>query len=183
MSQKINLKDGDFCKVTGGTHAGKSGIVRDINTSKTGHVTITVVQKNGVRFKTLAKNVHIETESKERVPKPKKDLEADGDVRELYRKLVATNKKVELKGKTLPYTSVNGHMFSALYQDGTVGLRLPEKERSEFIRKYKTTQPVQHGTVLKEYAIVPLALLKNTSKLKTYFEKSFEYVQGLKAKK
>jgi ribosomal protein S4E len=54
-SQK--LKDGDQCKVIGGTHAGKSGIVRDINTSKTGHITITVVQKNGTRFKTLARNV------------------------------------------------------------------------------------------------------------------------------
>jgi len=51
------LKDGDLCKVIGGTHTGKSGIVRDINTSKTGHITITVEQENGVRFKTLGKNV------------------------------------------------------------------------------------------------------------------------------
>jgi ribosomal protein S4E len=51
------LKDGSQCKVVGGTHAGKSGTVKDINLSKTGHTTITVVQKNGVRFKTLAKNV------------------------------------------------------------------------------------------------------------------------------
>jgi ribosomal protein S4E len=54
------LKDGDLCKVVAGTHAGKSGTVRDINTSKTGHITITVVQKNGVRFKTLAKNVVVD---------------------------------------------------------------------------------------------------------------------------
>ena len=52
-----NPRDGDHCEVTGGTHKGKSGTVRDINTSKTGHVTITVVQKNGERFKTLARNV------------------------------------------------------------------------------------------------------------------------------
>ena len=51
------LEDGDQCTVTQGTHAGKSGTVRDINVSKTGHTTITVVQKNGERFKTLAKNV------------------------------------------------------------------------------------------------------------------------------
>lgn len=51
------IKDGDQCKVTNGTHKGKSGTVRDINTSKTGHITITVVQDNGVRFKTLGKNV------------------------------------------------------------------------------------------------------------------------------
>ena len=56
-SKTGNLKDGDFCKVVGGTHAGKSGKVSDIHTSKTGHITITVKQKNGVRFKTLAKNV------------------------------------------------------------------------------------------------------------------------------
>lgn len=52
-----SIKDGDYCKVHAGTHKGKSGVVRDINTSKTGHITITVVQDNGVKFKTLAKNV------------------------------------------------------------------------------------------------------------------------------
>jgi hypothetical protein len=51
------VKDGEFCEVVGGTHAGKAGIVRDIHASKTGHVTITVVQRNGERFKTLARNV------------------------------------------------------------------------------------------------------------------------------
>lgn len=56
--------DGDHCTVTGGTHRGKSGTVRDINTSKTGHITITVVQKNGERFKTLGKNVVVVTDAK-----------------------------------------------------------------------------------------------------------------------
>lgn len=51
------LKDGDQCLVIGGTHKGKSGTVRDINTSKTGHITITVVQENADRFKTLGRNV------------------------------------------------------------------------------------------------------------------------------
>lgn len=53
------LEDGANCIVIGGTHKGKQGTVRDINTSKTGQITITVVQANGVRFKTLAKNVSI----------------------------------------------------------------------------------------------------------------------------
>jgi ribosomal protein S4E len=53
------LKGGDFCTVTAGTHEGKSGTVRDIQKSKTGHFTITVVQKDGERFKTLARNVRI----------------------------------------------------------------------------------------------------------------------------
>ena len=59
MSEKRSnkLREGAKCTVVGGTHAGKSGTVRDIKTGKTGHVSITVVQKDGERFKTLAKNV------------------------------------------------------------------------------------------------------------------------------
>lgn len=53
----LELVDGAKCKVIAGNHAGKSGVVRDIHTSKSGHMTLTVVQDNGVRFKTLAKNV------------------------------------------------------------------------------------------------------------------------------
>ena len=51
------VKDGARCLVFAGTHKGKSGTVRDLNTSRTGQVTITVVQSSGARFKTLAKNV------------------------------------------------------------------------------------------------------------------------------
>lgn len=57
----LKIKDGDNCIVIAGTHKGKSGTVRDINTSKTGAITLTVVQKSGVRFKTLAKNIAVET--------------------------------------------------------------------------------------------------------------------------
>lgn len=51
------LKDGDRCEVIAGTHKGKSGIARDLNVSKTGHLTITIVQGSGERFKTLGRNV------------------------------------------------------------------------------------------------------------------------------
>ncbi|MBV9609355.1 MAG: RNA-binding protein [Acidobacteria bacterium] len=56
-SSQNMLKNGAACKVIGGVHVGKAGIVKDINTSKTGHITITVLQANGERFKTLGKNV------------------------------------------------------------------------------------------------------------------------------
>ncbi len=60
QSEKLRpVQDGSSCNVIAGTHAGKSGIIKDINTSKGGNVTITVVQANGVKFKTLAKNVAV----------------------------------------------------------------------------------------------------------------------------
>jgi len=54
------VKNGDHCRVVGGTHAGRSGIVEDRKTSKTGHVTITVREANGERFKTLARNAVVQ---------------------------------------------------------------------------------------------------------------------------
>lgn len=57
--QSADVIDGMRCNVIGGVHAGKSGIIRDVKTSKTGHVTVTVVQSDGERFKTLAKNVAV----------------------------------------------------------------------------------------------------------------------------
>lgn len=53
------IVDGDDCVVVTGTHAGKSGKVRDRKLSASGVVTITVEQENGERFKTLARNVSV----------------------------------------------------------------------------------------------------------------------------
>ena len=50
------VQDGNFCRVMKGTHKGKEGTVRDVNTSKGGNVTVTIVQADGMRFKTLARS-------------------------------------------------------------------------------------------------------------------------------
>ena len=101
---------------------------------------------------------------------------------ELYEKLVATNPNVRRKGKTMPYTSVNGHMFSLLDKEGKLGLRLPKEEREKFLSEYKTELFVQYGAVMKEYVVVPDDLLKKTDELKKYFELSYGYVSSLKPK-
>jgi hypothetical protein len=100
----------------------------------------------------------------------------------LYEKLVRTNPNVTRKGKTVPYTSLNGHMFSFLSKDGQVSLRLPKEERELFISKYETELSLQYGSVMKEYVVVPNDLLSKTGELKTYFDMSYEYVGSLKPK-
>ena len=59
MITNKDLKNGTHCLVIAGTHKGKSGIIADLHHSKTGHLTLTVIQENGVRFKTLGKNVQL----------------------------------------------------------------------------------------------------------------------------
>jgi hypothetical protein len=100
----------------------------------------------------------------------------------LYEKLVATIPNLERKVATMPYTGLNGNMFSFLGKDGSLALRLPQAAREAFLVKYETTLVEAYGTVLKEYVCVPDALLKNTRELAKYFAMSVEYAKGLRPK-
>ena len=111
-----------------------------------------------------------------------KESMASGETVALYNKLVAMHKDAERKGDTIPYTSLNGHMYSYVSKDGMVALRLSPADREAFIEKYKTTLMTAYGIVQKEYVVVPDSLLKKTKELKLYFDKSYEYVSGLKPK-
>jgi len=100
----------------------------------------------------------------------------------LYYALIGMDSSMERKGKTTPYTSINGHMFSFLDKDGKMGLRLSKDDLQDFIEEYSTKLMVQHGRIMKEYAEVPDELLTNTNLLTRYVSKSLGYVSGLKSK-
>src|SRR5262245_17100919 len=108
------------------------------------------------------------------MPKPEK--------LELYEKLVATNPNVTRQCATVPYTSLNGHMFSYLSKEGQLALRLPAGEREAFLKKYKAKLCQAYGVVQPEYVEVPDALLASTRELKKYFDLSYTYVATLKPK-
>jgi len=116
------------------------------------------------------------------MPAKKEKSNHPKELLDLYDKLIGTNPKVERKGATMPYTSLNGHMFSFIAKDGTFGLRLPESARESFLKKYKTKLCEAYGIVLKEYVLVPDNLFKNTKELKPYFDMSFDYIKSLKPK-
>ena len=85
----------------------------------------------------------------------------------LYEKMLAIDPSVQRKGATMPYTSLNGNMFSLFTREGRLILRLAAKDREAFLKKYKTNVPEMYGTVMKEYVEVPDALLKKTRELLT----------------
>lgn len=95
---------------------------------------------------------------------------------------MATNPGLERKGATVPYTSVNGHMFSYLSKEGKLMLRLPEGDREAFLKKFKARLCEAYGKVQPEYVEVPDSLLAKTKELKPFFERSYEYVGSLKPK-
>ncbi|MEX0272820.1 MAG: hypothetical protein AB3N16_00405 [Flavobacteriaceae bacterium] len=99
-----------------------------------------------------------------------------------FEKLVAQFPEMERKGKTMPYTSVNGHMFSFLDKEGRMSLRLNKGDREDFLEKYDSCLSEQHGRIMKEYVLVPESLLQNTDQLKEYMHLSHQYTLGLKPK-
>lgn len=68
----------------------------------------------------------------------------------LYNQLVESHHKAERKGDTVPYTSLNGNMYSYLSKDGFLALRLGKDEREAFLEKYNTTLVYSYGIIQKE---------------------------------
>ena len=100
----------------------------------------------------------------------------------LFDQLVASHSDAVRKGDTIPYTSLNGHMYSYFSKDGFLALRLPPGAREEFLEKYNTTLVTAYGIIQKEYVTVPDNLLEQTSELKPWFDKSYAYVSSMKPK-
>lgn len=96
-----------------------------------------------------------------------------------YEELVAAHGDVTLKGATMPYTSLNGHMFSFIDASGTVALRLPSDQRERFLELYESTLAEQYGRQMQEFVVVPAELLDRADELAEWFERSHEWVGSL----
>jgi len=110
-----------------------------------------------------------------------KDISTEERV-EFFNKLVATLPEAIRKGDTMPYTSLNGNMYSYVSKDGFLALRLGATDREVFLEKYNTTLVYAYGIIQKEYVTVPDSLLMKTDELKPYFEMSYQYASSLKPK-
>jgi len=113
---------------------------------------------------------------------PKATPSAPPDRVAAYDRLVAAAADVERKGATMPYTSVNGNMFSYLDASGSMALRLSAADRAAFIEQFATTLHEAYGIVQKEYVTVPAALLGDTKRLLPWLEASHAYALALKPK-
>lgn len=100
----------------------------------------------------------------------------------VYEKLISSNPNFERKGKTVPYTSANGYMFSFINKAGELGMRLPKETQKEFTEKYNSGPFHSHGSVMKDYVIIPKKLYKKTKLLSSTIQLSFEFVMSLKPK-
>jgi len=101
---------------------------------------------------------------------------------EIYDQLVAKCSRFDRKGKTVPYTSANGHMFSFMNKDAELGIRFSREVQEKYIEEWSTTIFKSHGAVMKGYVLIPEKMLGDLDTLASYLDESYDYVMTLKPK-
>jgi hypothetical protein len=97
----------------------------------------------------------------------------------IYDELVAMCPRFERKGKTVPYTSANGHMFSLLNKEGELGFRFSEEVQAKYLQEFGTTLFRSHGAVMRGYVLIPDHMLENLDTVAAYLNESYDYVMSL----
>ena len=101
---------------------------------------------------------------------------------ELYDKLIASYPEIPRKGKAMPYTSLNGNMFSFVSKEGDLGIRLSKENQTFYIENTESDFLISHGAVMNGYIKVPDSIIMDEKLLKEIFAKSIEFVKSLKPK-
>ncbi len=100
----------------------------------------------------------------------------------IYDQLVAKCDRFERKGKTMPYTSANGYMFSLFNKAGEIGLRFSKEVQEKYIKEFETTIYKSYNAVMRGYVLIPECMLKDLGKLSEYLDESYDYVMSLPPK-
>ncbi len=100
----------------------------------------------------------------------------------IYDALVSKCDRFKRKGKTMPYTSANGYMFSLFNKDGEIGIRFPKETQEKYIKAFKSSIYKSYGAVMKGYVLIPEYMLKDLDHVAKYLNESYDYVMSLEPK-
>ncbi|WP_420432921.1 hypothetical protein [Hyphobacterium sp.] len=100
----------------------------------------------------------------------------------IFDRVVARCEGIERKGKTMPYTSDNGHMFSQVNKDGELGIRLPPAEGKAFMAEHDAGPFLSYGARMRDYVFIPEALMGDEDLLAKLLQQGHAYVLSLPPK-
>lgn len=104
------------------------------------------------------------------------------DKLKVYDELVALCPRFERKGKTVPYTSANGHMFSLLNKAGEIGIRFSKEIQKKYIEEFNSTIYKSYNSIMHGYVLIPKSMLEDLDNVARYLDESFDYVMSLESK-
>ena len=99
-----------------------------------------------------------------------------------YDELLSQCDRFQRKGKTVPYTSANGYMFTLYNKAGEVGIRFSKELQERYFKEFNTSFLLSHGSKMKGYILIPEVLLKDTDRMLQLMNESYDYVMSLPTK-
>lgn len=100
----------------------------------------------------------------------------------LYDELISKCPRFERKGKTMPYTSANGYMFSLLNKAGEIGIRFSKEVQKKYMEKWDSTLYISYNSIMHGYVLIPEHMLEDLDNVAKYLDESYDYVMTLEPK-
>ena len=100
----------------------------------------------------------------------------------VYDELVSKCPSFERKGKTMPYTSANGHMFSLFNKAGEVGIRFSKEVQKKYMEEYHTTIYKSYNSVMHGYILITKEMIKDLNNVAKLLDESYDYAMSLEPK-
>jgi len=100
----------------------------------------------------------------------------------VYDDLVSRCTRFQRKGKTMPYTSANGHMFSLFNKAGEIGIRFSKEVQKTYMEKYNTTLFKSYNSIMHGYILITEEMLKDPDHMVKLLNESYDYVMSLDPK-
>ena len=100
----------------------------------------------------------------------------------IYDELVAKCSRFPRKGKTMPYTSANGHMFSLFNKAGEIGIRFSKEVQRKYIEEFNSSIYKSYNSVMYGYVLIPETMLKDFDSVARYLDECYDYVMSLDPK-
>ena len=100
----------------------------------------------------------------------------------LYDELVSKCSRFERKGKSMPYTSANGYMFSLLNKAGEIGIRFSKEVQRKYMETYASTIYKSYNSVMHGYILITEEMLTDLNNVVKLLNESYDYVMSLEPK-
>lgn len=100
----------------------------------------------------------------------------------IYDELVAKCERFERKGKTMPYTSANGYMFSLYNKACEIGIRFSKEVQKKYMEEFNTTIYKSYNAVMHGYILITEEMLEDLNNVAKLLNESYDYVMNLEPK-
>ena len=86
------------------------------------------------------------------------------------------------QGKSMPFTSHNGYMFTLLNKAGEIGFRYSKQRQKEYFEKFNTSYFISYNAKMQGYILLTDEILNDRELTLELLKESYDYICTLEPK-